>query len=229
MTKLTCYRCKQSKVSVDHVPPKCLFPKGYRNNNLATVPSCQQHNEAQSINDQVLLYVFSILPFQKNEPYKIISSQILNRHSIHYDRKLNTIVNMIEEFTPIVAHDVDSNRYYQTAKINLSKVQKNIDHALKKIAYGIYYLTYQKSLTASEEDLFAHIDISIKHSIEEKNSIDNLYARTQKIFEHFEIPFSGNEPKVFKYRALHIPEQNFLGFEFLFYEVIKATVTNNHT
>src|SRR5713226_181962 len=42
-----CYMCEAIATSVEHVPPKCFFPKGYRAN-LITVPSCTAHNEQNS-------------------------------------------------------------------------------------------------------------------------------------------------------------------------------------
>lgn len=225
MTYLTCYRCEELKFSVDHVPPKGLFPKDYREN-FKTVPSCSKHNENQSYDDLALIYLLSILPFPKNQPYKIISTQILNRSSLNFDRKLNTIVKMMSNITPVLAHDTKTNKYFHTAKFSLIKVQNNLDRALKKIAYGIYFLKYQKPLCIKEENLFAHIDISIKQSSEDEKIINSLYEKTNDIFEMHNVPFESSRYEVFQYRVLESKELDFIGFEFIFYEVIKATVTN---
>lgn len=40
----TCYWCGGKASSVDHVPPKSIFPKTKRNN-LITVPACDAHNQ----------------------------------------------------------------------------------------------------------------------------------------------------------------------------------------
>lgn len=225
MTHLTCYRCEELKFSVDHVPPKGLFPEGYRDN-LKTVPSCSKHNEKQSYDDLVLIYLLSILAFPKNAPYKIISTQILNRASLNFDRKLNSIVNMMSDITPVLAHDTRTNTYFETAQFNLIKVQNHLDRALKKIAYGVYFLKYKKPLFLQEEKLFSHIDISIKQSSEDEKIIHSLYENTHDIFEMHNIPFENSRYEVFQYRVLEIEESDFIGFEFIFYEVIKATVTN---
>lgn len=53
-----CYLCDEPAVSVEHVPPKCLFPKVKDlpagvdlRKNLITVPSCEAHNSEKSRDD----------------------------------------------------------------------------------------------------------------------------------------------------------------------------------
>ena len=56
-----CYWCGEGvpKVSLtsEHVPPKCFFPKGYRNQ-LMTVPSCEKHNNDLSYLDEKFQFYF---------------------------------------------------------------------------------------------------------------------------------------------------------------------------
>ena len=62
----SCYMCESDATSVEHAPPKCLFPekkdtpKGtdFRKN-LITVPSCDLHNSAKSHDDEYLFHVLS--------------------------------------------------------------------------------------------------------------------------------------------------------------------------
>jgi hypothetical protein len=64
MKKEVCYWCGRRATSMEHVPPKCLFPEHkdisntYNNNfrkNLITVPSCDDHNLIKSNDDEYLL------------------------------------------------------------------------------------------------------------------------------------------------------------------------------
>lgn len=50
----TCYRCGQPANTKEHMPPKSFFPKG-GNLQLKTVPSCKEHNNDKSGDDQYLL------------------------------------------------------------------------------------------------------------------------------------------------------------------------------
>ncbi len=48
----TCAFCSATKdLTVDHIPPKCLFPEGSRTN-LITVRSCKNHNSGTSDDEQ---------------------------------------------------------------------------------------------------------------------------------------------------------------------------------
>jgi hypothetical protein len=68
-TKGRCYVCGKPAISRDHVPPKALFPEAradkgpdavdYRKN-LVTVPSCADHNEARSLDDQYAGFVLAL-------------------------------------------------------------------------------------------------------------------------------------------------------------------------
>lgn len=63
-----CYLCDKPAAGVEHVPPRCLFPKAsdlgegvnYRKN-LLTVPSCEAHNSEKSKEDEYFLNVITSL------------------------------------------------------------------------------------------------------------------------------------------------------------------------
>src|SRR5690606_5165349 len=55
-----CYMCQNSATSSEHVPPQCIFPEKKDANqdlrkNLITVPSCEEHNQRKSHDDQFLM------------------------------------------------------------------------------------------------------------------------------------------------------------------------------
>jgi hypothetical protein len=53
----TCYHCDTESTGREHVPPKCLFPKGRDWSGLMTVPSCVAHNNANSKADEYLKFL----------------------------------------------------------------------------------------------------------------------------------------------------------------------------
>lgn len=53
----TCYHCDAEGTGREHVPPKCLFPKGSDWSKLMTVPSCVKHNNANSKADEYLKFL----------------------------------------------------------------------------------------------------------------------------------------------------------------------------
>lgn len=52
-----CYHCEADGPTREHVPPKCLFPKGADWSGLITVPSCAAHNNATSAADEYLKFL----------------------------------------------------------------------------------------------------------------------------------------------------------------------------
>ena len=63
----SCYMCEKNANTVEHAPPKCVFPESkdlaaglnYRRN-LITVPSCKEHNTSKSRDDEYLLHVLAV-------------------------------------------------------------------------------------------------------------------------------------------------------------------------
>ncbi|MFZ6769305.1 hypothetical protein ACO0LM_19830 [Undibacterium sp. Di26W] len=61
---VSCYMCDEVAVSVEHVPPRCLFPKQKDlpigvdlRRELLTVPACAQHNMEKASDDEYFLGV----------------------------------------------------------------------------------------------------------------------------------------------------------------------------
>jgi len=55
-----CYACDDPATTREHVPPFCFFPKG-KKDNLWTVPSCEAHNNAASLDVE---YVRNVISYQ---------------------------------------------------------------------------------------------------------------------------------------------------------------------
>lgn len=60
----TCYMCSTLATSLEHVPPKGLFPKigdlpprFNLRKQLITVPSCDAHNSEKTLDDEYLMYI----------------------------------------------------------------------------------------------------------------------------------------------------------------------------
>ncbi|KGW75129.1 hypothetical protein Y046_2868 [Burkholderia pseudomallei MSHR2990] len=94
----TCYHCDAEATGREHVPPKCLFPKGSDWSRLMTVPSCVAHNNANSKADEYLKFVLGAIA--PNIPNAITSSAArsvvrlaqmragnLHRYGFRWDRK----------------------------------------------------------------------------------------------------------------------------------------------
>ena len=78
--KESCVYCGSSpeNLTVDHIPPKCLFPKGTED--LITVPACSQCNNGASKDDEYFrqMIVFSIQSSDHPEAKEIIDRALRN-------------------------------------------------------------------------------------------------------------------------------------------------------
>lgn len=65
----TCYICGKQACSSEHAPARSFFPKSMRTN-LIQVPSCEEHNESTSKDDEYVRLIISS-HFRNNETGKI--------------------------------------------------------------------------------------------------------------------------------------------------------------
>lgn len=136
MTK--CYRCDAEATSVDHVPPRCLFPEkkdlpevDYRKN-LITVPSCEAHNCARSHDDEYLLCV--LVASYENNPVarKHFETKIIRL----LQKKPHFQATLLKFFTPVMLNGEETGAF----KVDLPRLKK----VLEEIAYGLHSHTYQE-------------------------------------------------------------------------------------
>ena len=80
--KNECYCCQEIAETKDHIPPKCFFPKkedlpqGYLDKtrgNLITVPSCKQHNNGRSKDDEYTAAFLAINSYEASSLAKRMS------------------------------------------------------------------------------------------------------------------------------------------------------------
>src|SRR3954451_9328117 len=80
--RLHCYMCPALATSREHVPPRNLFPEASETGgvdyrvNLITVPSCDLHNSAKSLDDEFLM---------------VSLAGIIGNNSIGYSHKLRKL------------------------------------------------------------------------------------------------------------------------------------------
>ena len=103
---MTCYMCEKLETGVEHVPPRCLFPKQKDlpagvdlRKQLITVPACDEHNTCKSQDDEYLLYLL-VINLPANETAK-------NQFFTKIMRSIQLNPGLIKRFTQIngVRHD----------------------------------------------------------------------------------------------------------------------------
>jgi hypothetical protein len=158
MVEKKCYWCENEAVSMEHVPPRCLFPedkdvkhifnKTYREH-LITVPSCDEHNLRKSNLDECLMVTLSGKVGNNGLAYVQTLTKIersRKRNSKLLDINNGEIIKLNDKEFPVLWINVD------TQKLNYS---------FESIARGLYYHENNKSFKGEitiVSKLFNHPD-----------------------------------------------------------------------
>ena len=213
----TCYMCDEPGTTVEHVPPKCLFPEGKDlatgvnlRNRLITVPSCKKHNTRFSRDDEFLMYVLvinlpandtafhhfqtKILRAMRHNP-SLMKRLLANTHRVYVKRPSDKIL------VPSLAYDIDTSRF---------------SGALEKIARGIYfhhfYKRWQGDIQVRPEFL---VSLDQPDSIQTNDLTQTIASASDMLFAGS--PSYGANPSVFRYQVYDLLGAAPLMMRFRFY------------
>lgn len=194
----TCYMCEKEATSLEHVPPKCLFPEkkdlpegiDFRKN-LITVPSCDEHNSQKSKDDEYLLFL-------------LLSAK---KGNIDKERHLNTKFTRAVNRTPHVYNSFCQNKShflsFEEGDINVESSFfvdiPRFENAIKHIALGLYYNHYGKKWNGSFR-MFSSEMINEK-SFNSYKANQDIHETASKIACYFEKKEArGENPQIFMYK-----------------------------
>lgn len=153
-----CYACDEEATSVEHVPPKCIFPerKDYPRKdlrkNLLTVPACDLHNSAKSKDDEFLM---------------ISLAGMLGNNSIGYTHSLTKVDRAMRRSSyRLIDRIFVKNR--KNLKIDLGDNKflhaiagtpdiERLDRCFNHIARGIYRHHFNRNFTGAIKTLLGFI------------------------------------------------------------------------
>lgn len=206
----TCYMCDQPKASMEHAPPKCIFPEekdiatgtNYRKN-LITVPSCDTHNSQKSKDDEYLLQVISS-SITSND---VGLSNFLTKVARAYNRRPQLAKRFTENASEISIGDENGN-WEEGAAIKLE--HDRLDRILLSCARALYWWeTKNKMLHGGEviTPFTYYLDDGMRGAVEEAmNKVRPMLTR---------LPRKGENPEVFWYS--HVEGIRFSTFYMCFY------------
>jgi hypothetical protein len=122
--------CDAIATSVEHAPPKCFFPEGYRTN-LITVPSCVEHNEGNSEDVEYVRNVISTQHGTNDLAAKVFEK---TKRSLEYSPKLMT--RTFRELRPVLMEGEETGAF----PVDLAR-HKSV---MRAIAYALYFRQYRK-------------------------------------------------------------------------------------
>lgn len=219
----TCYMCDNDATSLEHAPPRCLFPAqrdlpiGINlRRNLITVPSCEAHNQETSTDDEYLLYALVI---------NIVSNQVAQNHFFGAIlRGINRNPGLIGRYTqtavPVIIEDTVTGEVAKSLAVQIEneRIQKSLD----KLVRAIYYDHYGEKLTTEicirPEFILLTLDPNQRNT---NDLLSELSRASDVAFQGSE--FFGGNPEVFKYQVL-VDDRGCKMMRLYFYENAKITV-----
>lgn len=177
-----CYLCSGPKYSAEHVPAKCFFPKEseYRKN-LIKVPSCKNHNEDTSKDDE---YVRNIICMSiGNNP--IAFKQFINKVIKSFENSPALTSTTFNNPQQVYVKEHECMRPSFAFQIDIERFNK----VMKKIGYALYYNEYGKIW---QRGLIIGTDCLLGN---EYGDLIRDYIKQIKV-----PVFKGDNPKVFQYK-----------------------------
>lgn len=222
MSSSICYWCGKEASSMEHVPPKCLFPeekdvrdvfnKTFRNN-LITVPSCDEHNMNKSNLDEYLMANLSGKVGNNFVAYvhtatKVSRSRLRNPQIIQIDKK--AILKLKNKEFPVL-----------WITVNTIKLR----HSFEAIARALFFYENNDVFKGDcfiVSSFFDHEDDPNGTEFNKRSSA--LLELEQK---HWNTELKGNNPDIFTYQFSKVDGFKCQTLAMTFYEGIKVFVILN--
>lgn len=220
----TCYMCDAPATSVEHVPPRCLFPAQKDlppgvdlRKQLITVPACDEHNGAKSKDDEYILYVLVI---------NIPSNDVAKNHFLtKIMRAIQANPSLINQFMskqqPVVVEDTETGQVFRTIGVEIDR--DRFCSAIEHLARALYYAEFGVKL---EGEVRVHPDFLLSLDPEHARAINEPTEQMARAADQLfaECDPRGENPDVFTYRVLDGNDRCQKLMRFHFYNGCKVTV-----
>lgn len=199
-TRKFCYACGRAATTKEHVPPQCLFPPGYRSH-LVTVPSCAEHNNANSKDvEYVRGILLSLAQLGSN------SKPVFDAMMRSIDRRPHLVSTMFQDLQPIQIEG------HETAAFTVDLPR--FDKVITAIARAIHYRDFNEK--RRDWDVFCPHFYQSGSAASKRDAYDPL-REVAAIQKYVYAP--SDAPEVFCYgRAGKSPGRSV--YQFVFYDVM---------
>lgn len=203
--------CDNKATSVEHVPPQCLFPeikdsKEDLRVNLITVPSCDEHNQKKSKDDEFLMvslagiignnsigyehYHGKVQRTLKRNSYRLLEKVLFQKQTIRLPRK-NSFIELI------------------VGKPDYERLCDCFIH----IAYGVHRYHFQKNFKGTVKPFLGFL-----HNTEKNPRAFKALIEEKAHLELADKPKHGENPKVFYYQFTDADQFGLYLAKFCFYQ-----------
>ena len=199
----TCYMCEKLATSVEHVPPRCLFPEKKDlpdgvdlRKQLLTIPACDEHNSQKSQDDEYFLYSLVMLSNSNNVSRNLYFSKI--KRAIK--RNPSLFKKFAETASPIRIQNSITGKISNTHALHFDEDRFNgIIHKLGRAIYFKHFNEkWQYHMYYQAEYLLATLDPEKTHDLNEP--IQMISEQMDQLFLNSE--YYGENPEVFKYQVI---------------------------
>lgn len=218
MTSKTCYFCERKATSVEHVPPKCIFPEqkdlpsGINlRKQLYTVPSCDEHNLKKSHDDEYLLYALGI----SNQINLIGRNQYKSKIRRAIKRNSSLLKRLLYKAVPVTVTDPHTLKQEQSFGFKLE--EERFDNIIGQLSRAIYFHHYTDKWIGDVKYQAEFLAATVTLSDESNMRIKAISDDTDIRFANS--PYFGENPEVFKYQV--VENQKTKRFRLYFYEGCK--------
>jgi hypothetical protein len=221
----TCYMCTAKATSVEHVPPRCLFPEAkdlppglnFRKQ-LITVPSCDEHNGAKSKDDEYLLHSL-LLNIPNNSTATNHTLTKLQRSIFHNPSIINALVSTQ---IPVVAEDTQSGQLHHTVAVQID--EKRLKTSLEMIGRALYFHHFNKRWEGAVS-VYPHflLWLTEPNAAELNKPSEEMSAAVEGLVQPE--PRHGMNPDVFCYQIAHLNQAIELIMYLRIYEGSRVTLS----
>lgn len=198
----SCYMCDAIATSVEHVPPKCLFPEQKDlppgvdlRKQLITVPACEEHNTHKSRNDEYLLYVL-VMSIPANE---VAKNQFLTKIVRAINKNSKLIDQFLSEQKSVVVEDTETSKVDRTIAVKVDK--ERLENELVDLSRALYFHHFSNKWLGSIH-VYPNfmLELQPENAREINEPIENMDKLSNLMFEN--VSFHGENPDVFKYQIV---------------------------
>lgn len=196
-----CYMCDAAATSVEHVPPRCLFPeqkdlpKGLDlRKQLITVPSCNVHNTSKSQDDEYLLYALSMNIPNNPTASGHFSTKVLRA----IQRRPSLIGKFAEKRIRIKVEDTQTGEVHETLALQVDR--RRLEDALKMIGCALYFHHFKTNWKGTVS-AYPHFLLALTepNARELNEPVEKMAALTEEFF--INEPRYGENQDVFSYQV----------------------------
>jgi len=194
--------CDKVATTVEHVPPRCLFPEkkdlpnGYDlRKQLITVPACDEHNLKKTKDDEYFLYIL-VMSLSANE---VAKSQFLTKVMRAIKRNPSLLNRFLDKHRPITLQNFENKEWSRTIaiEVDLDRFDRSVDMLARALHYHFYKEKWLEGIEIQPDFLLSFTP----QTAQQTNNLIGSFSKTADVLFSKQSNY-GENPNVFKYQVI---------------------------